>query len=89
MLNYVIEAGLEAGLAAIYRDFDHQEPLSGALGGGHFLVNFSAPDVNERRIESTGSLGSYERTYAVTVERDSTGSLSIEWLNPYPQPEGS
>jgi len=89
MLNYIIEAGLEAGIAAVYRDFEHREPLSGTLGDGRFRVQFSAPGLNERRIESTGSLGDYERTYAVTVKRDSAGNLCTEWINPYPQPEGS
>ncbi len=66
-LYYIAEAGLEAGLAALQNDFNRQVPLNGALNGGSFQVNFTAPVPGKRGISSEGSLGRYRKTITATA----------------------
>ena len=84
MLNYIIEA-VEAGIAAVYRDFEHREPLSGTLGDGRSGA-VQRPGLNERRIESSARSAIMNGPMP-TVKRDSADNFAPNGLT-YPQPEG-
>lgn len=69
-LYYIAEAGLEAGLAALRRNFSHQARISGTLNGGSFQANFATPAPGKRSITSIGALGRYRKTVTLIAERD-------------------
>ncbi len=69
-LYYITEAGLEAGLAALRRDFFHNGQISGPLNGGSFKTNFATPAPGKRGITSEGALGRYRKTITLIAEQD-------------------
>ncbi len=40
-LYYIVEGGLETGLAALYKDFNYNTEIGGLLGGGTYTLYFS------------------------------------------------
>ncbi len=84
-LYYLAEAGLEAGIAALGQDFDHQGQLTGTLTEGHFTVTFNTIDPTRRLVtaKATESNQGFEKTLTVEVIRDPPESetLQVVWLD--------
>lgn len=55
-LYYIVEGGLETGIAVLKEDFDYESELSGNLGGGVFSIYFSDEyqHYNETRADEEG-----------------------------------
>jgi len=74
-LYYIAEAGLEAGLAALRRDFSYRSQIIGALGGGSFSVNFTSLAPNLVQVSSAGALGRNRKTVTLIAEQKLPASI--------------
>jgi Tfp pilus assembly protein PilX len=85
-LYYLAEAGVEAGIATLQKDFSYSETLSGTLDEGHYQVSFQAVNAGCKEIVTTASLGHYTKTIRVTMTLQETGDEEevylIRWLRP-------
>lgn len=78
-LWYLAEAGAEVGVGVLSKDFNHETPVEGEIGGGGYQVNFVIPPdpdypfllEDQRLVISRGNL--YDREFTLQV---------LVWINP-------
>jgi len=82
--HYLAESGLEAGLAALHKDFYYDREIRGSLDEGTFTVSFADDTEYRRLIISEGLFEDYSLVLTAVVEYDpENGPVIVEWQAPY------
>ena len=85
-LYYIAEAGAEAGIALLQKDFYYSGDLKDTIGEGSYTVTFKTIDAYSRDLISKGELNGYSKTVSVSMalleENENTFVVVRQWLNP-------